>query len=133
MDEQQECPGRLEAIKGEQRVLFKAEKNHPNWGKEARGWLVKYARQYPELELNSEVVRDFAEAQGFQPAHDNRAWGPVMRLAAEGRTDNETGLFTLLPITYFTGNWYISTHKKSHCSPKRCYFGILKNIERNGE
>ncbi len=66
---------------GMQRAADHAEAVEPTWNERAMEYTKLYARE--NRQLRCEMVRIFAENDGFSKPPDKRAWGAVMMRAAK--------------------------------------------------
>jgi hypothetical protein len=79
---------------GIDRAVAHADRVKPGWSQMAYEELKAFLIHTGLNEFTSEHVRDFADAWGFQPPPEKRAWGGVMLRAARAGLIRKTGQYT---------------------------------------
>ena len=74
------------------RALDHADQVRPGWSNDALRLWRDYARTHPSF--RTEDVRAHAQAHGFPPPPDERAWGMIARRAKAGRLVANDGYVT---------------------------------------
>lgn len=75
--------GKRLAKKGAERAADHADQEEPSWSDRALEMLRRFLAEHPREHFICEDVREYAGKRGFSRPPDSRAWGAVMRRAAE--------------------------------------------------
>lgn len=102
VDPVQDVQARTLRDEGMQRAVDHADRVIPDWKLDA----LAYVKQYAEAneQFMGELARRYAEARGFPPPPDKRAWGAVMMAAAKAGYVKKLG-------------WTTATDPKVHKNP----------------